>query len=467
MAGLFAILLAYSQTWAFAWDEGYHVLAAQLIAHGKRPYLDFFFPQMPLNAYWNAAGLRLFGETWREVHALSAVVTTGTILLAAEFVYRHFPAPEWRLPGAIAAAGLIGFQANYIRYTTTGQPYALCLFLVVAAFRVSVAAAKREDWIVTAAAGLLASAAAGCSLLVSAAPVILLVWIVWQGAKDRRVARFGAFVAGAAVPLLPVAWFLGRAPRQVFFNLFEYHLFYRRANWEDATPHDWEVLTSWMTSPNTIALALLAAAGLWVYRRRPEFALCGWLSLGIGAELCSTHPTFEWYYAMLIPFLAIPGAAGLYAIASRLWPKASAWQLPALVLLVVALASAKTLYDDRAAFSWRFLETVAYKVDEVTPPGAAVWGDEHIHFLTRRPPAEGTEVSYAEIIDLPEPLAASLHVVPLDTLDRHAAEGRFATVETCEEKEQIDDLDLPRLFVNSTAVGSCHVFWGPAGAAKK
>ena len=53
VAGLFAILLVYSQTAAFAWDEGYHVLAAQLIARGKRPYLDFFFPQAPLNAYWS------------------------------------------------------------------------------------------------------------------------------------------------------------------------------------------------------------------------------------------------------------------------------------------------------------------------------------------------------------------------------------------------------------------------------
>jgi hypothetical protein len=47
-------LLAYSQTWCLAWDEGYHLVAAQMIVAGKRPYLDFCFPQTPLNAYWNA-----------------------------------------------------------------------------------------------------------------------------------------------------------------------------------------------------------------------------------------------------------------------------------------------------------------------------------------------------------------------------------------------------------------------------
>jgi len=463
VACLSAILLAYSQTAAFAWDEGYHMLAAQLIAHGKRPYLDFFFPQAPLNAWWNAAALRLFGESWREVHALSAVVTAGTILLAADLIYARFPVPEWRLPGAIAAALLIGLQANIIEHTTTGQPYALCLFLIVAAFRVSVLAVERKDLVATAAAGLLASAAAGCSLLVSGAPVVLLVWILWH--SRPRLRRLAAFLTGAAVPFLPVLWLFARAPRQVFFNLFEYHLFYRRTNWEDATPHDWEVLTLWVTAPQAIVLGLLAAAGLWFYARRPEYTLSGWLALAIGAELCVAHPTFEWYFVLVTPFLAIPAVAGLCAVCSRLCPRVSPWWPVAVLLLVVSLGSARSLYADRIRFTWRGLEALARKVEEVTPPGAPLWADEHIYFLTRRPPAEGTENDYAEVIDLPPALAASLHIVPLDELDRRAAAGKFLTVSTCEEQEQIDELHLPRLFLHSAAVGYCHVFWEPSAAA--
>jgi len=60
-----AAFLLYSQTWAFAWEETYHLLAAQLILNGKRPYLDFCFPQTPLNAYWNAAWMALFGRAFR------------------------------------------------------------------------------------------------------------------------------------------------------------------------------------------------------------------------------------------------------------------------------------------------------------------------------------------------------------------------------------------------------------------
>ena len=438
------------------------MLAAQLIARGKRPYLDFFFPQTPLNAYWNAAALRLFGGTWRTVHALSALVTAGTILLAADFVYTRFPAVHWRLPGAIAAALLIGLQANVIEYATTGQPYALCLLLMVAAFRVSVVAVEREGWIATAAAGMLASAAAGCSLLVSAAPVVLLIWIV----RRSRLSRLPAFLAGALVPFLPVLWWFARAPRQVFFNLFQYHLFYRRASWEDPTPHDWEVLTSWLTSPQALVLGLLAAAGLWHCKCRPEFSLCGWLALTIGAELCVTHPTFEWYFVLVIPFLAILAVAGLHAVCSRPYPRVPPWLPVALLLAVVSLGAAKTLYADRNGFSWRDLEAVARKVEEVTPPGAPLWADEHIYFLTRRPPAEGTEVAYAEDIDLPAAQALSLHIVPLDELDRRAAAGVFHTVSTCEMSAPLEELKSPRLFLHSASVATCHVFWGPPAAIR-
>jgi hypothetical protein len=54
LALISAGLIVNSQTIAFAWDEGFHLLAAQLIAHGRRPYLDFCFAQSPLNAFWNA-----------------------------------------------------------------------------------------------------------------------------------------------------------------------------------------------------------------------------------------------------------------------------------------------------------------------------------------------------------------------------------------------------------------------------
>src|ERR1051325_11030393 len=79
-------LLLYSQTKAFAWDEGWHLLAAQTILRGKRLYLDFCYPQTPLNAYWNAGWMRVFGDTWRTAHAVAALMTTLAVLLTADYL---------------------------------------------------------------------------------------------------------------------------------------------------------------------------------------------------------------------------------------------------------------------------------------------------------------------------------------------------------------------------------------------
>src|SRR6202000_783228 len=96
-------LMIYSEPVAFTGDEGFHLLAAQLIDSGKRPYIDFCFPQTPLNAYWNAAWLRALGQTWRVPHAVSTVLVMAAMLLAAQFVYARLPeAQSWRVGAALA-----------------------------------------------------------------------------------------------------------------------------------------------------------------------------------------------------------------------------------------------------------------------------------------------------------------------------------------------------------------------------
>src|SRR5271163_4383817 len=93
---LSAGLLIYSQTQALTWDEGYHLLAAQLIKAGKTPYLDFCFPQTPLNAYWNAGWMRIFGDSWRMVHVIAALLTAGAAMLVGDYLFVRFPVARWR-----------------------------------------------------------------------------------------------------------------------------------------------------------------------------------------------------------------------------------------------------------------------------------------------------------------------------------------------------------------------------------
>ena len=204
---LAAALLIYSQTYSFADDEGFHLLAAPLIGRGHRPYLDFFFPQTPLNTYWNA----VFGESWRVTHAVATFVVAGSVFLAADHVYRRLPDPAWRLSAAVVTALCFGLNELVVTYGTLAQAYALCLFLVVCAFRCAAEELRGTNLLWVAGAGACASAAAAASLLTAPVAPVLLAWLLWHRHPRGRASRFAAFCAGAVVPQLPMLWLFARA----------------------------------------------------------------------------------------------------------------------------------------------------------------------------------------------------------------------------------------------------------------
>ena len=465
VALLGAALLAYSQTRAFTWDEGFHLLAAQLIGAGKKPYLDFCFPQTTWNAYWTAAWMRLFGESWRVAHALAALLTTGATMLAADYVYRRLPDSRWRTAAAFSAALLTGLNSAVFEHGAIGQAYGMCLFATVAAFRAALAAKHRDGPWLPALAGFLAGVAAASSLLSAAAAPVLLLWF----GLGKRWKKAAAFLAGGLVPFLPTLWLFARAPQQTLFNLFEYHLHYRIANWPDATQHDFEVLISWLDSGHALLLILLTAAGLafiraghdWREGVRAEFYLCAAMALAIAAEVSSTHPTFARYYLLVVPFVSILAAAGYYGIGTRaggsvrpLWPTLAFG-------ILTAFGCAKMLYDRRDVYVWRDMEQVARKVCEVTPAQAPLWADENIYFLTRHTPPAGMEFGYSHTIaDLTPQRSAQLHILSEAEVKRQVEAGAYATVETCDlDTDFIESLELPKLYRQNAEISQCGVYW--------
>src|ERR1700686_2882628 len=173
------LLLLYSQTLAFAWDEGFHLESAQLIALGRRPYLDFCLAQTPLNAYWNSLWLRLFHNSWHAVHAVAALLTTAAVILAADFLRTRFRIPGWKLASVLVVLSLAGGNQMVVEFGVVGQAYGLALFLIVAAFRSAVLAVERGSALLSGLAGFLSAAAAGSTLLTAPVAPVLLLWILF------------------------------------------------------------------------------------------------------------------------------------------------------------------------------------------------------------------------------------------------------------------------------------------------
>ena len=460
-------LIVYARTAAFAWDEGFHLVAAQMIGAGKRPYLDFCFPQTPLNAYWNAGWMRVFGESWRTAHTVAALLTCGAVMLTADFVFTRLPVNAWRFAAALTAALTVGLNVMVVQFGTIGQAYGLCLFLIVAAFRCVIVAVDRENLLWPLGAGFLASAAAMSSLLTALVAPVLLIWILIYNRAGNRWTKFAAFVAGAAVPLLPLIWLFAMGPRQVVFGVIQYNLLYRQVHWEGAVRHDLEVMAAWLDSSQALLLGLLAVTGLlfiyfrsqWDRERRAELYLCGWIPVALAAIICNAHPTFERYFLLTVPFLAILAAVGVYAIGSRMISaERPFWPVLALGVLL-AMGLGKSLYDGREDFSWHDVERLANKVNEVTPPQGALLADENVYFVAHRLPPSGMELADSHRLQFPPDFARTMHIISQADLDRRIKAAEFRTVEMCEDNEKFEALGLPRLYAQHFKNDNCEVFW--------
>jgi hypothetical protein len=475
-----AVIAVYSQTDACAYDEGFHMLAAQLIKAGKRPYLDFFFAQAPLNAWWNAAWMWVFGESWRAVHAVATAATVGAVLLSADFVFVRVPLPRWRLAVSSAAVLLIGGNWLLVEFAPIAQAYALCLFLLVAAFRFAVSAVGRKGVLLAGLAGFAASASAASSLLTAPAAPVVLLWILVYNRVGSRLARFAAFTAGAAVPFLPVFWLFLKGPFQVRFGIIDFHLFYRQVDWTDSLRHNLELMTSWIDSSHALFLGLLAVAGFlyiargshWERERRAEFYLCGWMAAGLIAYLCYVRPTFEQYFCLAIPFLGIPAAVGLYAVGSRLGSPERPWAPFSVLAFLLCFGLAKGIYDDRTSSKWTDYEQVARKVDQVTPRHGMLLADEFAYFFTRRTPPSGLEYDDSHKLRLSAKDSAALHIFPRPELVRRVKAGVYDTVESCDDDDddELDELGLPDIYAQKAEVHGCKVYWQrkpPVAAAVK
>jgi len=322
--------------------------------------------------------------------------------------------------------------------------------------------------------------------LVGVAVPVLLVWLIVYSPSEKRIARGAAFLGGVAVAFIPLFLLFFRSPGRVLFGVFQYHMFYRRSEWEGATEHDLELLTSWIQSPQAILLTLLAAAGLWFVAnrsgwdraRRAEFYLCGWLAAALGIYLSTPHPTFVQYFMLPVPFLAILAAVGLFGIADHFAAGEAAaagenatersatsrrvpvWPVTAVCVLTV-LGLVRELYDDRNDYSWPGMEKVARKVNEVTAPNVPIYADENTYFLTGRIPPPGNEYTSSHKLKLTPERAAFVHIIPQAEYDRRIQTGEFPTIETCDEEDWYQDRKLDQLYRHKAEIGNCYVFWDP------
>ena len=391
---LTAGLLTYAQFVAYWGDESLHLVAAQLIIAGKRPYIDFFYQHPPVFAYVLAAVMRVFGTNWRVAHALSALFTSGCGLLVWSFVHSRIKTSF----ASLSALFFFGLNVYVISFATVALPYGFCLFMMTAAMVLITERTEARTWI-TFGAGVCAGAAAASYFLTAPVLLILLVWMIRHNRQGSAARKCLWFLFGASLPLVPLILLAARAPHQVWSDLV--HHLYHRAGRELDLWFNLREIAGWFISAQGIMLVLLTGAGICHKQRRKlfegevasELNLIVALSACLAAAIGFARPVSSFYYVLITPFLAIGAALGIYVLVGRINNRYHRLRRNAFILMyVLGISAFSYVWSRQMSYAdHRTVKQIATVVDEVTPPAGMIYAFEAVYFEAQRLPPNGLE----------------------------------------------------------------------------
>jgi hypothetical protein len=275
------------------------------------------------------------------------------------------------------------------------------------------------------------------------------MWLArYDQAGDRR-RKCLSFAGGAVLPLLPLIWLGLLAPRQVFFDLVEYHLFHRVGSEGNMIRWNLREIFDWFGSIQGLVLVALAAVGLLFTsgraelnrERRSESYLCAWLTFVLSVYLAVPRPTFSFYFVLLTPFAVVLAATGLHAIGTSGWFSGRrVLAIPALVVLY-SIGLGWQVYKMRREIFYadhKTMEALAREVNQVTPGDGWVFAFEQVYFEARRLPPPGLENAFN----------------PHSRRDEWLAANRFATVCMMANDPRVKTLDLFGRYAKNKEINS-------------
>lgn len=225
---LVVAMLALATAWwrPIDGDEGYYAAAAGLVAEGRTPYTDFFYPQAPLLPPLYAPVVKLAGPSLRALRLLSAALLLATAVLWWRHLAARYRNAAW--PVALGVA-YVTLQPHVLSWSVTVKTYALTGLLVSAAWVALYAGlAGRRRALALCGVGLALGLAGSVRLLFAPlGPVVVLALAVtgWRaGERPGTWLREAALVAaGWLLGSLPLAVCWLREPAVFTFDNLRYH----------------------------------------------------------------------------------------------------------------------------------------------------------------------------------------------------------------------------------------------------
>lgn len=190
-------------------DEGFYNLAARLVAEGQTPYLDFFYPQMPLLPYIYAAWFKITEVSWISSRYFSGILASILAVLLVNFCKKKFGTKYAYLTLILYLA------SNFVlAWYLVSQTYILStLFLFISFLCAENKSFKYGIYL----AGIFLSLAIQCRLFFSG---LLPVFLIYLFFSKQNIYKFSAALLLSFVPTMLLAF---KSPELFYFNNFAYH----------------------------------------------------------------------------------------------------------------------------------------------------------------------------------------------------------------------------------------------------
>lgn len=316
-ATLGGYFLYLSQLRLIARDEGFYLLASQLVAEGKLLYRDFFYPQMPLLPYIYGAWGKLTGFSWQTARLLSGLLATG-IGLVVFFSCRH---SFGRSIGVIAA--LLYATCNFsFAWFATAQTYSLSVFFLVIAFALMQQFERTASICMLVMSGIALGLSIDTRLFFAGlVPAFVLHLLVLYLSKRTPALSFVFFSAGLFIGLLPALLYLAADPDLFWYNNLGYHLDRARMSAETITMKRLRIIDVVLgIVPSNRYTGFQLPLLIWAASCSVLLSLCRrcypGLAFLIAASLFALNlipePPYLQYFAALVPFAAILAAQLLF-----------------------------------------------------------------------------------------------------------------------------------------------------------
>ncbi len=410
LAGAVAVAALVAALRPLDGDEGYYAAAARLVAMGRLPYLDFFYPQTPVLPFILAPFTWLCGASlW-----LLRTVPVLTVALAAWCLALYHRGGRERpgIPVFVAVLMLV-LDPHFLSWNVTLKTYGAANLGVLAALAALDRGVRGRELRWFAVGGAAAALTVGVRLLYAGWAAVLVGGVAVLLWREREAGRkVGALAAGVLAGAAPTVFFLARDPDRFLFNTLRYHQLrfsvhdLSGAGFGERAADALAVLGGALAAaPYLVLLLALAVWGLRSLRddRTPEARLLRIWSLAalVHFVVCLLpDPAYRQYFtAAWSPLVIPPALAGLADLWRRARQPRAAAALASVLLAcyaVLQLAVLHTGMDMSPVWTRPVQNEVAAAIDRHSGPRDTVlafWSG--FPYTARRNWAPGMENHFA------------------------------------------------------------------------